>query len=613
MSEPATERQRMDVDVVCVGFGPATAGFLTALSRQLVNPDGSPAVESRVAPGLPLQVMCYERSDDISFGVSGVATRARGIRATLPDFDPSQIPMAAAVSQEKVVYLLDPIGASRRSLPLRLGDRAIRALRLHRHHGVELPYVPPFLHKQGGLVMSLGQFLQHVGTELMGSGTVQIWPGMPVAEALLDENDGGVHGVRLCDQGVDRNGNPEANFLPGMDIHAVLTVVADGPVGAVGRQLDQEIGLPPGHHQREWALGMKMVIDLPANTDLEPGTVFHTFGYPEPEIFGFFYVHPDRVATVGIFVPSWFHSPMRTSYRYLQHYLLHPYLWRYLEGGKLRSWGAKSLQESGRRGEPFLAGNGYARIGEGSGSTNVLTGSGVDEAWTTGTQLAEGVLELLREGRPLTGENLEKAYVARRRASWVEEEGRVAEKARDGFHKGVVTGLIGMALAGFTKGKHWLRGEPQLLPSLKEYYQRKIPADEVERIVEGCHNRGVSCHGALMERCGWPAIPYDGRLLITHQDALLVGGKVQAPGGCADHVRFVYPDFCERCSSKMCIEMCSGQAITPGPDGIPLFDREKCVHCGACVWNCVTPLADDPQRGNISFRAGAGGLHSPEN
>ena len=613
MSEPAIERQRMDVDVVCVGFGPATAGFLTALSRQLVNPDGSPAVESRVAPGLPLQVMCYERADDIGFGVSGVVTRARGIRATLPDFDPGQIPMAAAVSQEKVVYLLDPIGASRRSLPLRLGDRGIRVLRLDRHHGVELPYVPPFLHKRGGLVMSLGQFLQHVGAELMESGTVQIWPGMPVAEALIDENEAGVHGVRLCDQGVDRNGKPEANFLPGMDIHAALTVVADGPVGAVGRQLDQEIGLPDGHHQREWALGMKMVIDLPANTDLEPGTVFHTFGYPEPEIFGFFYVHPDRVATVGIFVPSWFHSPARTSYRYLQHYLMHPYVWRYLEGGKLRSWGAKSLQESGRRGEPFLAGDGYARIGEGSGSTNVLTGSGVDEAWTTGTQLAEGVLELLREGKAFTRENLEKAYVARRRASWIEQEGRVAEKARDGFHKGVVTGLMGMALAGLTNGKHCLGGEPQLLPDLKEYYHSKIPADEVDRIVEGCHNRGVSCHGALMERCGWPAIPYDGQLLITHQDALLVGGKVQAPAGMADHVRFIYPDFCERCTTKMCIEMCSGQAITPGPDGVPLFDREKCVHCGACVWNCLTPLDDDPQRGNISFRAGAGGLHSPEN
>src|ERR1035438_4968802 len=38
------------------------------------------------------------------------------------------------------------------------------------------------------------------------------------------------------------------------------------------------------------------------------------------------------------------------------------------------------------------------------------------------------------EGRPLTAENLQATYVARRRASWVEQEGRVAECARDGFH-----------------------------------------------------------------------------------------------------------------------------------------------------------------------------------
>jgi electron-transferring-flavoprotein dehydrogenase len=71
-------------------------------------------------------------------------------------------------------------------------------------------------------------------------------------------------------------------------------------------------------------------------------------------------------------------------------------------------------------------------------------------------------------------------------------------------------------------------------------------------------------------RCGWPAIEYDGQLLVSHQDALLIGGKVQAPPGFADHVRFVYPDFCERCVAKMCIEMCSGQAITPGPGGTSL-------------------------------------------
>ncbi|HYW48826.1 MAG TPA: 4Fe-4S binding protein [Bryobacteraceae bacterium] len=607
------ERPALDLDIVCVGFGPATAGFLATLSRRLMNPDGTPAIESMTNPGLPLQVACYERADDLGFGVSGVVTRARGIRATMPDLDPKQIPMAAPVTEERLVYLLDPIGASRRSRTLKLGDRLIRSLGLHRHLGVELPYVPPFLHKHGGLVMSLGQFLQFVGSEIGMTGTVQLWPGMPVQGALIDDSGEAVRGVRLCDQGVDAEGCPEANYMPGMDIRAALTVVGDGPVGAVGRQLDEEFGLPDGHHHREWAVGMKMVVDLPKGTPLEPGTVFHTFGYPEPEIFGFFYVHPDGVATAGIFVSSWFRSPMRTSYRYLQHFMLHPYLWRYLEGGRLRSWGAKSLQESGKRGEPILVGNGYARIGEGSGSTNVLTGSGVDEAWTTGAQLAEAVLELLGERKPLSKENLEATYVSRRRASWVEQEGRIAEKARDGFHRGLIPGLLGMALAGFTDGKRSIPGEPGLMPDLREYYRGKIPSGEVERIMEQCRAKGLSCHNALMERCGWPAIPYDGHLLVSHQDALLIGGKVQAPPGYADHVRFVYPDFCESCNSKLCIEMCSGQAITPGPAGVPLFDREKCVHCGACLWNCPTTLDDDPARGNIVFRAGAGGLHSGEN
>ena len=132
---------------------------------------------------------------------------------------------------------------------------------------------------------------------------IQIWPGMPVKEPLFDSNR--VAGVRLVDQGVEKSGKPTAAFTPGMDIHAPLTVVGDGPYGPVGQKLDQKFGLPEGNHQREWALGMKAVVELPENTTLQPGTVIHTFGYPEPEIFGFFYVYPDRTASIGIFIPSW--------------------------------------------------------------------------------------------------------------------------------------------------------------------------------------------------------------------------------------------------------------------------------------------------------------------
>ncbi len=147
----------------------------------------------------------------------------------------------------------------------------------------------------------------------------------------------------------------------------------------------------------------------------------------------------------------------------------------------------------------------------------------------------------------------------------------------------------------------------------EEYFRETIPAAELANILEDCRARGVSCHDALMDRVGWPAIPYDGQLLVSHQDALLMGGKVQAPPGYADHVRFIYPDFCERCVTRLCIEMCSGQAITAGAGGVPAFDREKCVHCGACIWNCGVQLGEDPALSNIAFRAGAGGLHSNEN
>jgi electron-transferring-flavoprotein dehydrogenase len=527
--------------------------------------------------------------------------------------------MAAEVTREKVVHLLDPVGASRRPAALRAAEASMKAVKFalkYRDHAFELPYIPPFLRKDHGLVLSMGQFQQWVGAQVMGSGMAQIWPGTPVSQALLE--DGKVAGVRLMDQGTDRHGNPEAGYMPGMDITSRLTVVGDGPVGAVGQQLDRELGLPEGNHHRDWAVGMKFVVDLPESSRLEPGTVLHTLGYPEPEIFGFLYVYPERVASMGIFVPSWFDSPVRTAYRYLQHWMLHPYLWKDLKGGTLRSWGAKSIQESGKRGEPFLAGDGYARVGEGSGSTNVLTNSGVDEAWATGVQLGEAVLELLASGEEFTRENLERTYVKRRRESWVETQGRQAMKARDGFQRSVVKGLMGMALAGFSKGRFSWPGDKRRLweriPSIEEYCRGKISPEQIEAIRQECANKGLALHDAVMDRMGWPAIPFDGQLLVSHQDALLMGGKVQAPPGYADHVIFKDHDVCRACREKVCIEACSGQAIMMNPeDGVPIFDREKCIHCGACLWNCSKPDKNDPERTNVAFRAGAGGLHSAEN
>jgi len=616
---PDAERQSMEADIACVGFGPAMGGFLTTLSRAWMENPGDPAFESKVAPGLPLQVLCYERADDIAAGVSGVVTAARGIRASFPDLNPADIPMASPVRSERILYLMDPVGASRRPLCLRIADRALRGLSGTlgvRDDAYELPWAPGFLHKTGGLVMSIGQFNQWVGAQLMASGLVQIWPAMPVSEPLFAQNadrtGDQVVGVRLTDQGVDKHGAPEAGFIAGMDVRAGLTVVGDGPFGPVGSAIDKRMGMPTGHDKREWALGMKFVIELPTETTLEAGTVWHTFGYPEPEIFGFLYVHSERLASVGIFVPSWIGDPARTVYRYLQHFIQHPALWRYLKGGTLRSWGAKSLDESGQHGEPFLVGDGYARIGEGSGSTNMLAGSGVDEAWTTGVQLAEAVIELLRNGRGFTQESLAATYEGRRRASWVDQNARNALNARNGFHLGFVPGLIGMALAGLTGGTISLAAK--IPPAHKQIKKKRVKSmTELKRREAAmlAVEDGRPLHEAMMSARGWPEIEFDGKLLLSQQDALLMGGKVQAMPGFADHVVFRDVGLCLRCDDKTCIAMCSGQALTLSAEGIPAFEREKCVHCGGCLWNCGSTTAEGFT--NIEFRAGAGGLHSAEN
>ena len=183
--------------------------------------------------------------------------------------------------------------------------------------------------------------------------------------------------------------------------------------------------------------------------------------------------------------------------------------------------------------------------------------------------------------------------------------------------RGIVPGLIGMMVSGLTRGKLAMPGKSlrphERVPGLDEYYKDRISSEELARLRKECDAKGVALHGELMDRAGWPEIPFDGEVLVSHQDALLLGGKVQAPPGYADHVVFPYPNDCETCGSRICVEMCSGQAIYPGEDGLPAFDREKCVHCGACIWNCEKERPGNPERSLVDFHAGTGGLHSAEN
>ena len=614
------ERSEMQADVVVAGFGPAAAGFLATLAPKLaeMKDDGTPKYESRVMPGCPLQVQCFERADSTGFGVSGIVTKAEAIQKSFPGVDlAAEIPGTVAVSKEKLAYLFDCVGASKRTIGTKFIDMCFKAGFFMKSgpSAKELPFIPGFMDKKPGYVMGMGAFMDWCSAKLMENG-VMVMAGQPVDSPLFDGDR--VVGVRLADQGVKKDGTPEDGvYMPGMDVKAALTVVADGPVGAVGRALDAKFGLPVGHHHNDWGVGMKAVVQLPETCKLEPGTVIHTLGFPEPEIFGFFYVGPNRTASMGIFVAPWMDTPVRTTYRYLQHWMMHPYIWREIEGGTLLSWGAKSLQESGVEGEPYLVGDGFARIGEGSGTTDCLANSGVDEAWESGVMLANGVLKLLEEGKDFTNENLEATYVATRRSSPTYRRLKKATGARNGFNKSFFWGMTGEALTGYLGLRLPFKSVPpaKRIPGLKDAVKGRIKDEaKFKAAVEAAEKARQPLHDAVMTAEGWPEIPYDGKLLMSHQDVLLVGGKVQAMAATADHVTVADPALCSSCTKHTCIEVCSAQALMPGenPGDAPSFDREKCIHCGACIWNCAR-LQSGTDVGNIVFRAGAGGLHSNEN
>ena len=271
----------------------------------------------------------------------------------------------------------------------------------------------------------------------------------------------------------------------------------------------------------------------------------------------------------------------------------------------------------GVEGEPFLCGDGFARIGEGSGTTDCLANAGVDEAWESGVMLAKSVLKLLQEGKEFTKENLEATYVADRRASALDKRLRKASGARNGFNKSFFWGMVGEGLRGMLGIALPFKSVPPAtrVPELKDAVKGRIKDQAAfEAAVTEAEKARKPLHDAVMDACGWPAIPYDGELLVLHQDALLLGGKVQAAPGFADHVTFADPELCKTCTKHTCIEVCSAQALMPSdePGGVPKFDREKCVHCGGCIWNCAR-LVPGTDHGNIVFKAGSGGLHSNEN
>jgi electron-transferring-flavoprotein dehydrogenase len=106
---------------------------------------------------------------------------------------------------------------------------------------------PPQMHNHGNFIISLGQLTPLLGQEAERLG-VDVFPGFAGAAPLID-TQGSVIGVHIGDMGLEKNRKPGPNFTPGPEIHAKLTILAEGCRGSISKQLIRRFNLDQGTAQ----------------------------------------------------------------------------------------------------------------------------------------------------------------------------------------------------------------------------------------------------------------------------------------------------------------------------------------------------------------------------
>lgn len=410
------ERESLEVDVVFVGGGPG--GMAGAL--HLAN-------EAKKRPGLgEVQIAVLEKAPEIGLHcLSGAILDPRAIQELMPDWKDQGCPIEHEVDEDHVYFLTE-----------------------RRKFG--LPFLPPELKNDGNYIVSLEKVAKWLGTKVEAAG-VNVFTGFPGASLLYDGDK--VIGVRTGDKGVDKNGQPKANYEPGIDIVAKVVVLGEGSRGSLTKALVARLGLDKGRNPQIYATGVKEVWRVRKGV-ADHGWVAHTMGFPLPsEDFGgaFVYAMKEDLLSVGFVVGLDYRDPFTDPHRLFQEFKKHPWMRSLLEGGEIVNYGAKTIAEGGYWSIPKLFGDGFMLIGESAGMLNSKRLKGVHLAMKTGMLAAETAIEAL-EKKDFTSATLA-SYDRRWRDSWAHDELRRVRNFRQGFEGGFWSGMFHTGLQTVTLGR----------------------------------------------------------------------------------------------------------------------------------------------------------------
>jgi len=521
----AIERDVMQYDVVIVGAGPA--GLACAIRLKQLKPTAT--------------VCVLEKASAIgAHSLSGAVLEPGPLEALLPEWGHEYPGMKVAATADDFRVLT--ARGSYKPVP----EFAVKLLPR------SMTYSTPF-NNHGNYIISLGQLTPWLAQKAESLG-VEVFPGFAAAAAVFDEA-GAVKGVRIGDMGLDREGKPGPNFTPGVEIHAGVTVLAEGARGSVSKTLITRYALEQGHCPQTFALGYKELWQLPPGR-VQPGRIEHALGWPADAhtYAGSFLYHLDNDRVyVGYIVGLDYQDPRLAPFEAFQQYKNHPSVKALLEGGEMVSAGARGIAAGGWQSTPTLEMPGAILIGDAGGTLNFAKIKGVHQAIRSGALAGE---HIAHSGTAV-------GFDAKWRASPGGQELKRVRNFKPAFKRGLWLGLVNSAWEMLTAGK-----SPWTLKNTADW-SRLYKLDEYTSPERHWGER------TLPPRDRVSFVFFAGN---AHEESQPVHLKVADTSICAGRCAREYGNPCERFCPAGVYEM-----VADGAGGKRLqINAANCVHCKAC-------------------------------